>query len=157
MLVRLTWEEAAMAADVGRRRQLTSLRSGHKDKHGYSGDGWGIHIEGAMGEMVLAKHLGIHWDGSINTFKRDDLPGVQVRTRSGHHYDLIIRTDDDPNSRFVLVTGKCPNYRIRGWIQGQDGMQEEWLKDYGQRPKAYFVPQGLLLPLQLLFPGAAAA
>lgn len=153
MRVTLTWNEAAMAADVGRRRQLESLRSGLRDKHGYEGDGWGNHIEGAMGEIALAKHLGVYWDGSINTFKANDLPGLQVRTRSRPTYELIIRKDDSPDERFVLVTGRCPNYTIQGWIAGRDGMQEQWLAAHGGRAPAYFVPHSALRPISELFPG----
>lgn len=150
MDVTLTAHEMATAAWVGVRRQVESKRKGLQDKHGFSGDGWGMHIEGAGGEMALAKYLGVYWDGSVNTFKRDDLPGIQVRTRSSHGYELLVRPADSKDEVFVLVTGQMPSYRIRGWIRGADAMRLEWLKAHGGRPPAFFVPHGALKPMEAL-------
>lgn len=150
MQVTLSWNEVAMASDVGRRRQLSSLRQGLTDKHGFSGDGWGAHIEGALGEMAVAKCLGIYWDGSVNTFKANDLPGLQVRTRSQHTYDLIIRRDDPPGDRYLLVTGRCPHYSLRGWIAGADGQRPEYLAAHGGRERAFFVPPSALHDISTL-------
>ena len=149
--ITLSWFEAAMASDVGRMRQLAALKKGMRDQHGYDGLGWTEHIEGACGEMCVAKHLGVYWDGSVNTFKGDDLPGgAQVRTRSRHDYELIIRPNDDPNAAYILVTGKCPKYKIRGWIFAEDGRKDEWWKAYGGRPPAHFVPHDALRPIHEL-------
>jgi hypothetical protein len=150
MDVKLEWHEVVMASEIGRYRQLASIKRGLADKHGFSGDGWSEHVEGACGEMVVAKHLGVYWDGGINTFKEPDLPGIQVRTRSRHSFDLIVRPDDSDTDQFVLVTGHCPSYRIRGWILGRDAKKPEHLKDHGGRPPAYFVPAELLLPTHSL-------
>lgn len=144
MQVTLNWYEAAMASDIGRMRQLSSVKSGLGDAHGFDGGGWTEHIEGACGELALAKHLGVYWDGSVNTFHRDDLPGIQVRTRSRHDYDLIVRDADSDDDIFVLITGRCPTYTIRGWILGRDAKKWDFRVAHGNRPPAYFVPQGSL-------------
>lgn len=145
--VTLAWHEATMASDIGRMRHLAAIKAGLQDSHGYSGLGWSEHIEGACGEMALAKYLGIYWDGSVNSFKANDLPGVQVKTRSRDDYELIVRPGDSDQSNFVLVTGKCPTYTVRGWIKGADAKRQEWLQDHGGRPPAYFVPHSSLLPI----------
>lgn len=145
MRVILTWHEAAMASDIGRLRQLSSVKSGRQDAHGYQGAGWSEHIEGACGEMAVAKALGVYWNGSIDSFQADDLPGMQIKTRSRHDYELLVRPGDNDESVFVLVTGQCPEYEIRGWIKGGDAKRQEWLRDYGGRPPAYFVPHDSLL------------
>lgn len=142
--VTLNWYEAAMASDIGRMRHLSSIKSGLSDAHGFSGDGWSEHIEGACGELSLAKHLGVYWDGSVNTFKKPDLPGIQVRTRSRDDYDLIVRKGDRDDEIFVLVTGRCPTYTIRGWILGGDAKLEKYKVAHGGRPEAFFVPQDAL-------------
>jgi hypothetical protein len=118
--VTLTWHEAAMASHVGWMRQLAAIKAGKHDCHGYDGEGWSEHIEGACGELAVAKILGRYWDGSVNTWKADDLPGLQIRTRSRHDYDLIVRPGDDDQAAWVLVTGRCPEYRVRGWITGAE-------------------------------------
>lgn len=150
MQITLEWHEAAMASDVGRMRHLASVKAGRKDAHGYSGLGWSEHIEGACGELSLAKALGIYWDGSVDSFQRPDLPGIQVKTRSRDDYDLIVRPGDSEQADYVLVTGQCPRYVIRGWISGADAKREEYRRDYGGRPEAFFVPQSRLRPIESL-------
>jgi hypothetical protein len=149
--VTLTWHEAAMASEVGRLRQLAAIRAGRPDRHGFSGLGWDAHVEGACGELSVAKVLGRYWDGSVDTFKSPDLPGgVQVRTRSKHDWELLIRPCDPREAVYVLVTGRCPSYRVHGWIQGSEAMRQEWLANHAGRPPAYFIPQEALLPLTTL-------
>jgi hypothetical protein len=148
--IQLTWHEAAMASEVGRLRQLVSVKAGRLDQHGFAGDGWSEHIEGACGEQAVAKALNVYWDGSIDSFKRDDLPGLQVRTRSRHDWDLIVRPNDPDQAVFVLVTGRCPSYLVQGWIRGCDAKRPDWLKNHGGRPAAYFVPRTALHQLSEL-------
>lgn len=149
--VTLQWHEYAMASEIGRLRQLTSVRRGSADNHGFTGLGWSEHIEGACGEMVVSKLLGVYWDGGIDTFKLPDVGSrIQVRTRSSHSYELIIRKDDPDDEIFVLVTGRCPNYRVWGFIKGENGKREEYLQTHGNRPAAYFVPQTKLEPMHAL-------
>ena len=150
MQVTLSAHEMATAAWVGVRRQVEAKRKGLPDKHGFDGDGWGSHIEGAGGEMALAKAMGVYWDGSVNTFKRDDLPGIQVRTRSRHDYELLVRRTDSDTEVFVLVTGQMPEYRIHGWIRGGDAKQRRWSRSHGGRPPAYFIPQSELKPMEAI-------
>ena len=150
-VVILTWHEVAMASHVGWMRHIVSLRDNRADKHGFTGDGWGAHCEGACGEMAVAKLLGCYWNGSINTFKGQDLPGkIQVKTRSDDRYELFVRPDDADDSRFVLAVGKAPRFHVRGWIGGAEAKRNEWLRDYGGRPDAFFVPTCNLHPIESL-------
>jgi hypothetical protein len=148
--VTLTWYEAAMASEIGRLRQLASVKAGRQDQHGFTGDGWSEHIEGACGECAVAKVLGIYWNGSIDAFKDDDLPGLQVRTRSLHDWDLLVRPQDSDSAIWVHVTGRCPDYRIHGWLHGYEAKQSCWLQSHGGRPPAYFVPSSALHPINEL-------
>lgn len=139
--IELTWFEVAMASHVGWMRQLTSLRAGRQDRHGFDGLGWAEHIEGACGELAVAKLLGVFWNGSVDTFDAADLPrGLQVRTRSLDTYELLVRPNDHDGARFVLVTGKAPLFWVRGWILARDAKRDEWMQNHGGRPSAYFVP-----------------
>lgn len=144
-----------MASEIGRLRQLASIRRGSVHKYGFAGSGWTEHIEGACGEMVVCKFLGIYWDGSVDTFKAADVgANIQVRTRSLHSYELIVRSDDADNEMYVLVTGKCPTYQIHGYITGSDAKKREYLQTHGNRPAAYFVPHRALSPADELKTGS---
>lgn len=140
-----------MSSEIGRLRQLASIKRGSLDQHGFDGLGWSEHIEGACGEMVVSKVLGIYWDGSIDTFKAPDISDrIQVRTRSSHSYELIVRKNDLDEDVFVLVTGRCPTYRVWGFVSGADSKRPEYLQTHGGRPPAYFVPQSQLQPIDNL-------
>lgn len=137
--------ELSIAAYVGMVRQITSLKNGRLDQHGCEVDkGWQVHIEGACGERALAKALGIYDCISVNSFSAPDVGGVQVRTRSKHEYELIVREGDAEDEMFVLLTGLNGRYKIRGGIVGRDARRPEWLKEHGAREAAYFVPQAAL-------------
>jgi hypothetical protein len=148
MRVVLTPSEILMAATIGLMRHIASVKAGLPDRNGHEGAGWNLHIEGACGELAVAKGLGLYWTGGINTFKGSgDVGKIQVRTRSKPEYELIIRPDDDEDATFVLVTGLCPAYDIVGKIVARDGKRQEWLCEHGDRPPAWFVPQKALEPI----------
>lgn len=143
MKIKLSISEMHIAAQIGSMRQIQALAKGLPDRHGFDGlDGWSVHIEGAAGEMAVAKALNLYWGGSVNTFKSlgDIGSQLEVRTRSKDYYELIIRPNDKDDSRYVLVTGRAPNYNVVGWIKGKDAKQEKWSKTHGNRPAAFFVP-----------------
>jgi hypothetical protein len=151
MNVSLASHELLLGSAVGSMRQIAALKRGLRDQHGLEGDGWTKHIEGACGELAVAKLLGRFWGGGINDFKRaDDVRGLQVRTRSRDEYDLLVRKDDRDGDRFVLVTGTAHDYAVRGWLYGSEAKQDRWLASHGGRPPAWFVPAAELHPLDLL-------
>lgn len=142
--VTLDWQECFWVALVGVKRQLEAIRKGLKDQHGYNGDGWSHHINGAGGEAAYAKAAGVWWNPSVNTFKVPDCDGLHIRTRSGGvREDLIIRPTD-PEGIYVLVVGTLPSFVISGWITSQDARRDDWIRDYGSRPEAWFVPRAAL-------------
>jgi hypothetical protein len=145
--IRLEWYEAEWAAGVGVRRQLKALEQGNLDRHGYDGLGWDNHVEGAGAELAVAKARGLYWAAHVNVFSGPDVGrAVQVRLRTKHEYDLIIRETDANEHAFVLVTGRIPEFLVHGWIWGVEGKQAKWLEAYGNRPPAYFVPKTHLRP-----------
>lgn len=159
--VTLDWFEVEMAAGVGvRRRVEAAWRQGRRDLYAVPGEAepssnWQTHLEGAIGELAFAKAMGRYWNGSVNTFRQNgDVGDVQIRARSLHHYDLIVRTHDRDGDYFVLLTGITPSFRVQGYILGANAKRPEWLKDHGGHGNAYFVPQSALTPLT---PKAVAA
>lgn len=157
--ITLTKAELYLAAMIGVMRHISSIVNGRQDQHGFDGsdgDGWKNHIEGACGEFATAKAKNWLWNGSINTFHNaGDVGKVEVRTRTKHHYELIVRSNDNDAVPFVLVTGIAPTYRVHGWIYGREAKREEWSQNHGGRPPAYFVPQNELEPIDTLTQGTA--
>jgi hypothetical protein len=154
--VLLNPHELYLAAMVGVQRQIAALRRNLPDRHGYDGhDGWTVHIEGACGELAVARVCGQYWGGSINTFhSKADVGKVEVRTRSEHHYELLVRKDDPDDRNFVLVTGRSPEFQVHGWFPSRDAKRNQWLATHGNRPAAYFVPTPMLKSIFDLFPRA---
>jgi hypothetical protein len=144
MWVDLSLAEMINGAIVGAIRHFESTQKGHRPNHGFDPENsaLSIHIEGACGEIAVAKSRNMYFSGSVGTFKGADLGKlVQVRTRSRHEFDLIVRSDDADTHAFVLVTGVAPRYCVRGWIYGHEAKLDKYLRCYGNRPAAYFVPQ----------------
>lgn len=106
-----------------------------------------VHLQGAGGELAVSLVTGILWQGSVDTFKKGgDVGPLQVRTRTRAEWDLIIRSDDRDEDVFVLVTGSRSEFVVVGWIRAADGKRPEWVRDYGDREAAWFVPQSALRP-----------
>jgi hypothetical protein len=133
------------AAQVGVMRQVQNLKRGRADAYGASTSmGWQYHIEGAMGEMAVAKAFNLYWNGNLGNLSAGDVGDIQVRTSSRTNGDLIMHPRDRDKDRFILVTGGNGDYNLRGWVLGSEGkLQEYWRDPAGGRP-AYFVPQGKL-------------
>lgn len=150
--VELTPHELMIAAEVGAKRHARSVLAGRKDYGGYRGGGWDIHIEGACGELAVAKGLGLYWSGMGQGIEDDtDVSGLQVRTRSRHSYELYIWPKDDPASNFVLVTGTGVIFRLQGWYEAARAQAHpQWLTSPTGREKAFFVPNDQLHSLSTI-------
>lgn len=149
--VRLSLTEANAAAMIGVLRNLRSVFDDRKDKLNIGKGYFQAHIEGALGEMAVAKALNIHNPLTVNTFKDADL-GVclQVRTRSEHWHDLIVRENDSSDEIYILCTGSCPEFKVHGWVYGSEAMRDEYLKNHGEYGDAWFVPADKLRPLNTI-------
>lgn len=159
--VRLEWYEAELAAYVGARRQLESLKRGSKENTRHStASAIDNHVQSAGAEKAVAKRLNIDWGATINTFQSgpaDCGRAVEVRWRR-MDYELKVRQTDADDRYFILARGEMPEYILVGWIQGRDAKKAEWLKDPGGYGKPnYFVPDDLLRPMSELRPSLAAA
>jgi hypothetical protein len=153
--VTLTWMETAMGAHCGIQRNIHSMANGDEDAYGFNEEyGWNIHIEGACGEVSFGKGTGRYWEPGVNKFKAPDIGlDIHVRTRSRQDYELIHRFKDDPRHLYVLVTGRAPDFILRGYRVGSDCRRKEWLQTHGGRPPAWFVPQDQLWPISDLIYG----
>ena len=150
--VRLTPFEVRIAKALGRERQSAAVAKKSADAHGLAptADGENIHIIGAAGEIAAAKAMGVYPVFSEGSYLTPDLGFCEVKTRTDHQWDLIVRTDTPDDWAVVLVTGQIPEFRVCGWIHAHAGKRPEWLQTYGDREPAYFVPKHHLRPLNEL-------
>lgn len=144
--ISLTWHEVLLAASVGTMRQVQNLKNDRKDKYGADPDNaWTPHIEGACGELAVAKYLGVFWNGALGNLGADDVGNFQVRRRTRMDWDLLIQPDDDDNDAFIAIVGKLPKLYICGWMMARDAKRQEWWADKsGKNRPAFFVPQSAL-------------
>jgi hypothetical protein len=149
-------EERKQAMEEGRRRQSVNEAKGLRGRNrgAWRGDkALEIHLLGAAGEMAVAAHLGMKDHlYKENEAKRgsDDLPGIDIKTRSKHCYDLIVQKNEDPRKKFVLVTIEKQKTLIHGWCYGEEAMQEQYWADPARGRPAFFVPKEKLRPIEEL-------
>jgi hypothetical protein len=142
-LVTLDKAEMLWGKKVGIERDEEAKKQGRKPAYGCS-------EAFARAELAFAKFWGVTWDASVNTYKLPDVGDIQVRCRSRHGYDLIVRPLDIPETPTALVTGQGPAFYVRGWILAGDADEPEWRDEHGNRDYAYFVPATALRPMDEL-------
>lgn len=106
-----------------------------------------MNMIGAAGEMAVASYLGLKQYLYLETSpikESFDLPGIDVKTRGRHHYDLIVHVNERTEHKiFWLVTIENSETRIHGWIPGPECVRRKWLREDPVQP-CYFVPQNAL-------------
>jgi hypothetical protein len=156
VIIRLTDEEISLATEIAIKQDLNCKLKGYKDNHGY-----GYYSEeykqknskeGLMSEKAVAKYLQLEWPPKNGGFKDADIGvNIQVRSTELPYGSLIIRPDDNPAHKYVLVIrDRIPEFKIVGWILSADARQDMWLRNPNGRPPAWFVPQKALKPMELL-------
>lgn len=105
---------------------------------------------GCMAEAAVAQHLGIPYEGTVNTFHCEpDVGAFDVRATDRPDGCLIIRDNDPASYPYVLAVcdGYTPVVRLVGWMYGRDARQRRWLRNpHGRRP-CWMVPQQFLHPV----------
>jgi hypothetical protein len=149
-------EERSLAMEEGMRRQGVNEAKGLRGRNGGAWKGskaLDIHLLGAAGEMAVASYLGLKEHLFKETEAKrgsNDLPGIDVKTRSKHSYDLIVQRNESPDKKFVLVTIQDKTTLIHGWCYGRDAMKEEFWADPARGRPAYFVTKEHLRPMESL-------
>src|SRR5262245_58679562 len=120
--VRLTWAEILLAASVGSMRRVQNLKLNSMPGNGAGQhNAWTLDIEGACGEMAVAKYLGLYWGGQVGDYSANDVGKFQVKTNTSRQWtDLIIRPTDSDDGQFILVLSFLPDFEVCGWIRGRD-------------------------------------
>lgn len=151
-----TEEERQQAVKEGLRRQGFNESKGLRGRNGGAWKGskaLDIHLLGAAGEVAVASYLNLKGELFKETEAKknsDDLPGIDVKTRSKACYDLIVQRGSDPQKKFVLVTIENQQTLLHGWCYGHEAMQERFWADPARGRPAYFVAKEHLHPLETL-------
>lgn len=148
-------DKALVRAEALRRQRINELK-GLKGRNGGPEDGdkaLRAHMLGAAGELAVASYLGL----KDHLFKEaeakrgsDDLPGIDVKTRSKSRYDLVVQKHENPSKKFVLVTIENRQTLLHGWCYGHEAMNERYWADPARGRPAYFVPQSALHSMEAL-------
>jgi hypothetical protein len=156
ILFTFSGEERQQAMEEGQRRQAVNEAKGLRGRN--RGPRFGqkaldVHLLGAAGEMAVASFLGMKDKLYQETEAKrgsDDLPGIDVKTRSKHSYDLIVQKRSDEHKKYVLVTIESGTTFLHGWCWGHEAMDEKYWADYARGRPAYFVPQSALRSMDTL-------
>jgi hypothetical protein len=154
--VTLTKEELYLASMIGSRRRIECMFHGSK-AHFETSDEWTGNIEPCCAEIAVSRFLNKYWTGGAfcGPDSKDDVDGKEVRLTKYDSGKLLIYPEDNPDARYVLVTGLAPKYYIRGWILGREAISkgknhEWWIEPKSKLRESWWVPQKYLrdIPLQ---------
>lgn len=166
-VIQLTPEEIAKARIIAKRwfKQQTEAFGG-RDRAGVVRRNYERVLLGVLGEMAVAKHLNLPWDGA-SPFAKTDVGPYQVRTHRLEDSGLHIQQNPDPRDLFILVTTipsggrKINQMNIVGWITVREARQRKYYLEPNyrnpEREPCYRVPQKDLHPIEELPPWPEAA
>lgn len=154
MKVILTYAELQIAHVAAGQRWLQCVKLGAGAKYGAPEENDAadaISLQGAIGEMAVAKGLNLYWVGSIGEWSRGhDVGGcVDVRSVTKPNHCLILHDADKDETPYVLVELSKPSEAtLVGWVFGADGKKQEyWSDPSGKDRPAFFIPRRALRPM----------
>jgi hypothetical protein len=74
--------------------------------------------------------------------------GIEVRTCFYENDKLTVRPYESKEAYFVLVIGRCPDFRIMGWMRGIDAMQDRWYCAPNDGSPCWMVPKECVTPFK---------
>ena len=111
----------------------------------------GRDIGGILAELVVGRKFDRAYLPAINVFHGKADVGEDIEVRSTPHLNgaLIIRDNDDPARRYVLVVcDPMRGFAVRGWVYGYEATTDEWHKKGEGRPAWWY--RGPLRPFETL-------
>jgi len=141
--VQITSWETAFALAVARARHGYAIRDERCNRYGPS---LTAHVTGAIGELVIAKNLGVYWCPRCSSLDHDigDVAGYQVRATARMPGELRIRDNDRGDDVFVLVAGEPPVLTIAGWMTANEAREIGERKRWNDGPLATYVAAAVL-------------
>lgn len=161
IVVPLTSEDMQLAFRYAREQNTQAKTQGCRDRYGakYRPMDLGEFV-GKCGELGVAKHFQIPYNGSLNSFKGPDVGKLQVRTTTRRRKDanLIVRDRDHVNDAFILVWPPTKNdhsvilcgweygrgVRSRGRLMNPFGHYPMWVMDYDKVRPMESLPKELI-------------
>jgi hypothetical protein len=156
ILFTFTQEERQLAMEEGHRRQAVNEAKGLRGRNKgprFGDEALKVHLLGAAGEVAVASFLGLKHELFKETEAKrgsEDLPGIDIKTRSKSYYDLIVQKGECPERKFVLVTIDSGETLLHGWCYGHEAMQDKFWADPARGRPAYFVGQSFLRSMESL-------
>ncbi|HEX3412837.1 MAG TPA: hypothetical protein VHT00_14050 [Stellaceae bacterium] len=152
---RLTPSEIHIASLVGLQRSLAAIRDQTPGRYGRpEGPGFDENINGACGEISLARFLKCYWNGAYGNRAAADVGTFhQVRASGydGPNAGLILHKPDADDQPFVKAFVRLPHVALVGWIYARDGKKSElWGEVKKGREPCFLVPHAMLLPMSSL-------
>lgn len=140
----LDGHEAFAAGLVGYQRMFRVRAKGFRQPRGEAEDAWGVHIDGAMAEAMVAKNTEKYWHMLCDNFKDvPDVGNLEVRHTRYENGGMLLHPTDKDDRKYVLVAGVWPAMKIVGWIWGKNGKHPDYWRDDLARP-CFWVPQASL-------------
>lgn len=118
--VKLTGMEIGEVTRIGCARRMTAIARGMKDK-GKKND-WTADIEGAAGELVVAKVLGIYFEPTNMKTGAADMGILEVKTSPADEF--AVYPSVKPDWIIVGVKGQIPDFQVMGWITGKECLEK---------------------------------
>lgn len=153
---KFTDEQRARALSEGVRRQSFNEHRKIKGRNRAPERGSAarqMHLLGAAAELAVATYLGaeqyLYLDQSP-VRGSCDLPGIDVKCRSRHNYDLLVQLDDDLSKTYVLVTIENQKTYIHGYITGIEVPIAGEVREFVSNRPCYVVPRSALKPIDTL-------
>jgi hypothetical protein len=144
-------KELLLAAIGGATREIQDMLKHRKHRWACENDrGWGNHIDGCIGEFVLARKLDRFWSpGEVGA---SDLEGCGLEVRASRHENpsLILHPSDHDDRIYVLAWLHWEHVVIPGWLYGREGKRQGHWREKGVRHPAFFVPRSELHPIETL-------
>ena len=153
---KFTDEQRARAmAEGGRRQSFNEQRSMRgRNRAPEKGDAaQQMHLLGAAAELAVAALLDAEEYLYLNQSPvrgSCDLPGIDVKCRSRHNYDLLVQLDDDLSKTYVLVTIENQKTYIHGYIPGIEVPAVGTVREFVPRRPCYVVPRSALRHIDTL-------
>ena len=153
--ITLTEQQFVRAKAAGEKRYEFHRSRQTEHRTGLTTTNAGYDVTGAVGELAVAKYLGV-MDGWVDftphysDLKADVGDDIQVRTGSHRRSKPYLYRDQKPEQRFVFARrlGKEREVELAGWCWIAEAQQEQWWKEVGGRPPAYWPPRSVMRPME---------